>query len=756
VSPEAEPEPLLLEVGEAVSEAELPKPSAQLMERPKGNPLIAGDSHPILDEVQTTTEGRAEHHIVQHSSTVVALEMVDQDDLSTTIVSVETHPEANVATLGDQSAEPVEPRNSAEIITSADVGAMEQGAGHLEELSTFSEALQSPQGAESFFHEAAEIPINLPATPAADLGDEPASHEPSSPIAREPVAARQAEASADTTSVSLRSIEVDAEQHERLARATEEQQLGRSAEGRSTEHPKLSSKAPAASGQPEGTPRLSADRPRAPRLSPEEYEQPFVPGRVEPPSPEYALWNRAIVFHCLNMYATESEEIYLTITPRVLAGALAEVADLLLPPEEASTRFVDAVSAMYSRRVLPHARKLEVLRRCGPDGLPECVAFLALSVLAAYKMHTEEGVAATAYYKRLEELLRCGLSAGLPRGFDGDDFEGLWFFLRAWFLREHRRQLAMPGPEAGVRRFVALPLTHVPLRQVDIERLPDFFDWVGYEPGERVPIEKVSVDLIHWARARGGFTVSGMDALADDRRAAVLAQIAHELECWDGSHTDSHGRRMASVEVFLYWERRLPVLAYLPRRPAVFPTTFNDGAHIFDAGEEGWYEPFPIGVDGGAELRAGFAWEATADSIRVVLRRTGGDAIAMAPSEFDGPVSRNGLLLGTPGAVLCGDSVVERVKQYLESVTGKRCSPVNAPNLPAGWKLITGVNPIRRLQPPDGLGMLDVAANVEIIPNGGLRLGRRWAWLAEAPPTFVVGGLQSTEPIMIDGGRCPC
>lgn len=309
----------------------------------------------------------------------------------------------------------------------------------------------------------------------------------------------------------------------------------------------------------------------------------------------------------------------------------------------------------------------------------------------------------------------------------------------------------MPGAEAGVRRFVALPLTHVPLRQVDIERLPDFFDWVGYEPGERVPIEKVSVDLIQWARARGGFTVSGMDALGDDRRAAVLAQIAHELECWDGSHTDSHGRRMASVEVFLYWERRLPVLAYLPRRPAVFPTTFNDGAHVFDAGEEGWYEPFPIDVDGGAELRAGFAWEATADSMRVVLRRTGGDAIAMAPSEFDGPVSRNGLLLGTTGAVLCGDSVVERVKQYLESVTGKRCSPVNAPNLPAGWKLITGVNPMRRLQPPDGLEMLDVAANVEIIPNGGLRLGRRWAWLAEAPPTFVVGGLQSTEPIMIDG-----
>ncbi len=497
--------------------------------------------------------------------------------------------------------------------------------------------------------------------------------------------------------------------------------------------------------------RLVQDGSRSSRPPPESYEQPFVDSRVTPLPDEYALWNLAVVRHLLLVDAPKDEAVYLTITPRVLASALSEVSGDTLAPDEAEARFVDVVSAMYHARVLPHPRKLQVLRRCGGDGLPECGAFLAVSVLAAYMMRTDEGAVASAYYKRLAEVLRCGLSGGLPRGFDPDEFEGLWLYLRAWLNRDQRRQLAMPGPDVSLRRYVALPLTHVPLRRVDIERLPDFFDWAGYGPGEHVAIERVTTDISQWSRARGGFTVSGMDALHDDRRPAVLAQIAHELECWDGSLTDAQGRRTASVEVFLHWERRLPVLSYLPRRPAVFPATFDDGVHILDAGQEGWYEPFPIDVAEGGELRSGFAWDASVDGIHFVLRRTGADVIAMAPSEFDGPVSHGSLTLGAPGAVLCADSVAERVRLYLESVTGKRCTPVAAPSAPAGWQLITGVNPVRRLQPPDGLETLAVAPNVDIVFTGGLRLGRRWAWLAGAPPNLVVTGLESSEPILIDG-----
>lgn len=510
------------------------------------------------------------------------------------------------------------------------------------------------------------------------------------------------------------------------------------------------SRRPTAEGIPK-TPSGNRERPRPPRPPPESYEQPFVASGLLALPEEYTLWNRAIVRHCLLADAPEGEESYLTITPGVLAGAWSEAAGGTLAPDEAEERFVDAVSVMYRTRVLPHAAGLQLLRRCGGDDLPECAAFLALAVLAAYRMHTDEDMAGSAYYKRLDELLNCGLSGWLPRGFDPDEFEGLWLFLRGWLGREHGRRLAMPGSNVGVRRYVALPLTHVPLRKVDIEKLPAFFADTGYEAGGRVPLDRLDSDISRWMRGRTIFTSAGTAALVDERRSAVLAQIAHELDCWDGSYADAQERRTAPIELFLDWVRRRPELFYLPRRPATFPDIFNDGLHVLEAGQEGWYEPLPLLAEDGADLRSGFSWEAKSQELRVVLRRAGTSAIAMTPSEFAGPISHKGLLLGAVGAVLCLDGLVEQARQYLEGVTGQRSVAVQLPNLPAGWSLFTGIKPVQRRPPPGGLEALEVLSDVEIIPRGGLRLGRRWAWLAGAPPTLLVAGFDPTQPIRIDG-----
>src|SRR5260370_25148611 len=42
-------------------------------------------------------------------------------------------------------------------------------------------------------------------------------------------------------------------------------------------------------------------------------------------------------------------------------------------------------------------------------------------------------------------------------------------------------------------------------------------------------------------------------------------------------------------------------------------------------------------------------------------------------------------------------------------------------------------------------------SDVEIIPRGGLRLGRRWSWLAGASPTLLVAGFDPGEAVRIDG-----
>ncbi len=520
---------------------------------------------------------------------------------------------------------------------------------------------------------------------------------------------------------------------------------------------------PAVAAETEAETGEDGIKPRKRRLSPEAHprsnpqprsqisHEPFSEHTPTPPPSEYARWNEAIARHCLLADGNEAEDVYLAITPRILAAALSEAGDEMVPPETAQLHFVEAVSTMYREMVLTHPRRLRILRREGPDGAPECTAFLALSVLAAYEMHADEESSAAAYYVRLAELLRSNLVGGRPNGFELEEFEALWHFVRAWLKEKHGRNLAMPGPEAGLRRFVALPLAHVPLRKVDIERLPDFFVWAAYEPYSKVPRDRLDVDLAKWSRGRSVFTNAGMAALADERRRAVLAQITNELECWDGSQTDSLGRRTTVVEIFLEPVRRVPELFFLPRRPAAFPNVFDDGVHTFDAGEGGWYSPLPIDPADGADLHAGFSWESSADGVRLAMRRAGASVIALAPSEFSGFISHRGLVLGAPTAVLCHEDVAGPTADYLTRVTGQRCQPANYPNMPAGWRLFTAVKPIQRAPVPDGLEDLEVDCSVGLVPIGGLRLGRRWAWLSGAPPKLLIAGADSATKVTIDG-----
>lgn len=496
--------------------------------------------------------------------------------------------------------------------------------------------------------------------------------------------------------------------------------------------------------------RAQAPRERRVRPSLESYEQAFVDPSLRDLAAAYVQWNKALASCCL--LGTSEDVTYLSVTPRILASAFHEVGGGVLTPEEAERHFADSVSAMYHARVLPHSAKLGTLRRCGPDGLPECIAFLAASVLAAYRMHSDEGIGANAYYKRLGAVLRCTDSNGRLAGFDADAFEGLWVYLRTWLEREHGKRLAMPAADVGLRRYVALPLTHVPLRQVDIERLSDFFGWAGYEPGTRVAREVLERDLVAWASARSLLTNAGLSALSDERRPAVVAQVVHELESWDGEVFDSFGRRSARVEVLLDIVQRRPELSYLARRPAGFPSEFDDGEHAFAAEEEGWYEPVRIESADGDQLASGFEWEMRSGDIRLVLRRTGTSVIALpASSEYTGFLSANGMHLGAVCAALCRADLAAQAAKYLSEVAEQPCKAIQHTSVPAGWCLFAGVKPRRIVTPPTGLERLAVQRVVDVIPSGGLRLGSRWAWLAGAPPLLTVVGLGPTDSVTLDG-----
>ena len=461
---------------------------------------------------------------------------------------------------------------------------------------------------------------------------------------------------------------------------------------------------------------------------------------------EYLRWNRWIIEHMFS--ATQTNQIYLSITPTILAGIAVEQSGVVLSPEDAEAQFVAALRAAY-RVVIVEDGRLRLLRTFDNDGLPLAPAFLALSVLAAYRMQSDVEVSGRAYYMRLAELLACGMTAGHPEGFDPVVFESLWFFTEKWIAERTGNRLVLPGGDVGVRRFIALPLTHVPLRRLDIEKLPTFFDWAGYSAGAGVPLTKLSLDLHRWARSYAALSAAGNAALTDERRHAVIAQLALELEAWDGSVTEPNGRRSASVELMLDIVRFRPDLFYLPRRPEGFPSHFDDGIHVLDAGEDGWYDPLQLSADDGQELSDGFEWTCTD---RVSMRRPPASVVPLGPSpDYTGFLSRSNLLRGTPCAVLCEERIVQVAADYLRATTGRPCTPMIHPSLPAGWRLFTDIKPSHRVDVPEGLDMLGLASKADIVCVGGLRLGRRREWLAGAPPKIIVSGLDTNDVAKVDG-----
>ncbi|WP_445626706.1 hypothetical protein [Nostoc sp. DSM 114167] len=466
-------------------------------------------------------------------------------------------------------------------------------------------------------------------------------------------------------------------------------------------------------------------------------------------SQKYSLWNRAIAEYFFSNNSNE-QEIYLTISPKILAAAFAKIQVTPLSPEEAEQDFVDVVSSVYRHRVLSYSAGFSVLHGDDENGFPKYIAFLALCVLAAYRMHSDEEVSTGAYYPRLAELLGCKIVRNFPEGFHTDEFEKLWKLLHKWLKQKKSLLLAMSEANT-VKKYISFPLTHVPLRQVDIEKLPNFFAWAGYTPGQIAPINKLEADILRWGSCY--FTLTGKKALADKRLKAIITQVNNELELWDGAINDSYGRRSASVEILLDIVRRQPQFSFLPRCPDSFPSFFNCEELYLESSGEGWYNPISLGEKNGRDLREGFSWSTKSNNIKFVLQRAGCSAIALAPSsDYTGFVSRHSLPSGIACNVLVHEDVAKNAREYFEEISSRSSNPIHDKRLPDGWCLFRDIKAEKYVANiPSGLESLYVESAVDIVLSGGLRLGKKSAWLLGAPPRLMITGLQEGQQPKIDG-----
>ena len=467
----------------------------------------------------------------------------------------------------------------------------------------------------------------------------------------------------------------------------------------------------------------------------------------------YVAWNERIARFWF-MKPTGAGETYLTVTPRGIAMALWECDGAQLAPEAAETQLIAAVRAGYERWVLHVGGDVSNLARMAPQGdAPLCLCFLAASVLAAHRMRADDGNRAHAYYARLAQVLGVERERDLPAGFSKEGFEALWRFARHWTRQRGLPPLFLPNTDGVVQKYVAYPLAHTELREVDVDKLPEFFDWAGYAPSASVAAERLREDFSQWYPRN--LTAQGKAACADRRLDGVVQQVAQELSGWDGVAEDERGRRLAHVELALDVIRGEPKLYYLARRPPGFPDVFEHSGHRFDALEEGWYDPLPVPREDGPHLLEGFEWAsaATSSGPTFVLKRRPTRAVALVRSEeYSRLSSRRRLLAGVDCAVLYHESLATVVQARMQRLAEIPWRPIADGTLPSGWRVLLDV----RVRPSDetmpaheALEALEVDSAVELMTVGGLRVGRRAAWLVDCPPRLVVSGMPTH--VLVDG-----
>jgi len=453
---------------------------------------------------------------------------------------------------------------------------------------------------------------------------------------------------------------------------------------------------------------------------------------------EYLFWNRILAARFINL--PPRSMIHLATSPRLLAGVLSENKGEKVQPRDAEARFVEAVREAYDASIADSRSGLRILRRReSANGLPLCVGFLALSVLAAHKMHSDGANSSSAYYVRLKHLLAAPADPNdLPKGFATLEFEALWNFLAAWLAANTSLSLALPAAGAQ-KRYIGYPLAHVPLRQLDLEKLPAFFSWADYSPGSSLPPERIEDDFRRWSNSYGMLSQAGREALEDSRAPAVLAQIRSELRLWDGSVLDAHGVQSVQVEVLLENIRRLSRISLLAPRREGYPEGFRCG-EVEMAGTQDWYDPVELTPTDGPLLEHGFSWPADGNP-SLVLRRPAAEVIVLAPNAaYSELVSRTQIPKDVSCAILCHERVAARVGLYLGAICSEAVRPLVEGNCPQDWRLFLRVRAVRvPANVPEDLRMLDVVSETDIIPQGGLRLGR-WAWMQGAPPSLLVEG----------------
>lgn len=391
---------------------------------------------------------------------------------------------------------------------------------------------------------------------------------------------------------------------------------------------------------------------------------------------------------------------------------------------------------------------------------PPCLAFLALSVLAAEDMgKADEGLAPHAYYPRLSRLLV------LP---DGDrglrrlyplHAEFLWECVNTW-LENLDGARGLPTAYALTHRYVGLPMSQALVREGDRRRLPEMFVQFGLSPGMRLAPEDLLDYLDLWITSESSAAAANLRKLwqraASHERIAAIAAV--ELANWDGAVAETSsaavvgrvsvlaslrsGFRGSSLDLALGLR---PVGSDMDGRMEVLETAGEWSALGFSPGVAGlWRSTYTETIDFGSMLTGLVRVRHGDGRDTIEYKRFPANVVPLVYDDLQSAYIQSErlqlgvdslLLVHTDGTASAAATLAEVERVLLECARPGHSKVTALAGLPSGWMLFTDVQMFRAPTRETRLNELVPLARNQLVIAGGLRMPSRIRkWSSLSPP----------------------
>ncbi|MFE4503893.1 hypothetical protein ACFRFQ_28890 [Rhodococcus sp. NPDC056743] len=475
----------------------------------------------------------------------------------------------------------------------------------------------------------------------------------------------------------------------------------------------------------------------------------------------YRLWNKAVA-EVIYPVTDEAVPAYMDLEADDLhrIGEAAQYAgpDARVGLSEAVRAVTIAQDGAFSlERVSSETRRW---RRRSIDP-PPCLAFLALTVLAAEEMgNSVDGLAQHAYYARLARMLALpDNDAALRRHYQRHS-EFLWNCVNTW-LENLEGERGLPTAYALTHRYVGLPMSQALVREGDRRKLPSMFAHFGLSPGMRLAPEDVSTYLGMWLTSEVSVGATNLRKLwqradSHDRIAAIAAV---ELANWDGVlqetvSTNIVGRAMLVANLrtgFMSSSLDLSLglrslVSEMDGRMEVLETAGKWTALGFNIGTAGlWRTTYTSTIDFGSMLDGLVRIRHSGDENGLEYKRFPRKVVPLIYDELQSAyvqserlqLGANSLLLvRTEGTSKAAAGAVEEVERILGECARPGFSKYSTlEGLPQGWTLFADIQLFGAPTGETKFNELVPLARNQLTVSGGLRIPsriRKWSTLG--PP----------------------